>query len=79
MIMATIEMNLTTMITNWRALVLLIDLKLKAAPLKKNKPSQTSYYLSIWTSLNTTDSMFPVMMHFEMAVPVKYIEIINDG
>lgn len=56
-----------------------MDLKLKAAPEMKNNPNQKLYSLNTFTSSNTTDNIFPVIMHFDIAVPSKYIDIISEG
>lgn len=42
-IIRKIETNLTTMMIAWRTLVFSIELKLNAAPERKNKPSQNLY------------------------------------
>ncbi len=46
-IIATMDMNLATMIKNCKALVFSIDLKLKAAPDKKKRASHRVYSLRI--------------------------------
>lgn len=69
--MAIMDINLAITIKNCNALVFWMDLKLKAAPDKKNIANQSSYYLRISTSSKTLESIFPVMIHLEIAVPVR--------
>ena len=69
--MSRIDSNRTIIIIICRTLVFSILLKLKIAPEMKKIANQNSKVLSILTSVNTNDNVFPVMMHLEIETPVR--------
>lgn len=69
-----IEINLTLMIIVCITFVFSMLLKLNRAPLAKKMTSQnlkSSKISGALTSVKTLERILPVMIHFEMHVPVK--------
>lgn len=60
-------------------LVLEMLLNEKRAPERKNSISQNSNVYSMLTPVNNFDSVFPVIMHFDIDTPSKYTEIARAG